>query len=158
MSTADLLKSLCEIPESEDGCWVWTGATVGEGYGVIGRFGERIYSHRLSYETFVGPIPEGHYVDHMCHNKGCINPQHLRPATPKQNLEHLRSRKDWTATGVRGVTYDRSRGLYVAKVKHNYIEHFGGRFETVEEAEQAAINLRMELFTHNLIDRELESV
>jgi hypothetical protein len=40
----------------------------------------------MSYETFVGPIPEGYEVDHRCRNPICINPGHLEAVPPAINL------------------------------------------------------------------------
>jgi hypothetical protein len=37
-----------------------------------------VYTHRLSYTVFVGPIPYGHDVDHKCKVRNCINPAHLQ--------------------------------------------------------------------------------
>jgi hypothetical protein len=68
------------------GCWNWTGARTPKGYGQIRlATGQTAYTHRESYETFVGPIPEGLHIDHLCRNRGCFNPAHLEPVTPKVN-------------------------------------------------------------------------
>lgn len=65
-------------------CWLWTGAKDREGYG---RFDteETCLAHRFSYLRFVGPIPEGYCIDHICRNTTCVNPQHLRPLTAAEN-------------------------------------------------------------------------
>lgn len=42
-------------------------------------------AHRLIYTAIVGVIPDGLYLDHLCHNRPCVNPHHLTPVTPKQN-------------------------------------------------------------------------
>ncbi len=67
-----------------DGCWEWTGTTV-YGYGQISSGRANIRVHRLSYETFVGPIPEGHHVLHRCDNPPCWNPSHLFTGTDLDN-------------------------------------------------------------------------
>src|SRR5699024_1617461 len=43
-------------------------------------------AHRVSYETFAGPIPEGLDLDHLCRNRSCVNPEHLEPVTRSENL------------------------------------------------------------------------
>lgn len=63
-------------------CWVWTGAISSEGYGRCGS----AYAHRWSYEVFVGPIPEGLQIDHLCRVRKCVNPAHLEPVTQRENL------------------------------------------------------------------------
>jgi hypothetical protein len=75
-----------------DTCWLWTGSTAGQsGYGVIGigpRGAGKIYTHRLSYEIHVGPIPEGMRVCHNCpegDNPLCCNPAHLFLGTDADN-------------------------------------------------------------------------
>lgn len=73
-----------------DECWEWTG-TRKNGYG---RFtvprsnapGMRaVYAARFAYEFLVGPIPEGLEIDHLCRNRGCVNPSHLEPVTHREN-------------------------------------------------------------------------
>ena len=91
------------------GCWLWKGTLVTNGYGVMYVEGQQRRAHRLSYEHFIGPIPEGLDLDHLCHNhdpgcvggakclhRRCVNPGHLQPATRKTNLNrspHSRARR-----------------------------------------------------------------
>lgn len=44
------------------------------------------YAHRLMYETFVGPIPDGLDLDHRCRQRACANFEHARPATNRANV------------------------------------------------------------------------
>lgn len=66
-------------------CWEWRGAKIASGYAVMGRAYRGGYAHRWAYEHFVGPIPPGLCIDHMCENKGCVNPTHMRVLTSGQN-------------------------------------------------------------------------
>jgi hypothetical protein len=65
-------------------CWEWEGSKRSNGYG---RFGAPTkLAHRMSYEFFIGPIPDGMQLDHLCRNRGCINPWHLEPVSCRTNL------------------------------------------------------------------------
>jgi len=70
-------------------CWNWTSYLMKNGYGVIGIKINRIKSswlaHRISYLCFIGDIPEGYTLDHLCRNRGCVNPKHLEPTTLQEN-------------------------------------------------------------------------
>lgn len=69
-----------------DGCWIWTGATTADGYGLIEVEKQHLeYVHRLVYEWCYGPIPEGHQIDHLCFRPPCVNPGHLEAVTPQEN-------------------------------------------------------------------------
>lgn len=71
------------------GCWKWTGKRVVNGrYGEFGVAGvvNRGRAHRWSYEHFVGPIPDGTEIDHLCRNTLCVNPAHLEPVTHQVNV------------------------------------------------------------------------
>ena len=69
-----------------DECWYWTAVTNPDGYGQL-RIGRKmVLAHHLSYEHFVGPIPKGLQLDHLCRVRGCVNPRHLEPVTQRENI------------------------------------------------------------------------
>lgn len=76
------------------GCWLWTGSLNGRGYGQL--FSQRgappHKAHRLSYELFRGPIPQGALVMHSCDVRCCVNPDHLDAGTQKKNLRDAAAR------------------------------------------------------------------
>lgn len=72
--------------QKKDGCWLWTASTIGGGYGGFWLAGRMRLAHRVAYELWVGAIPEGTDLDHFrCETPGCVNPDHLRPASPREN-------------------------------------------------------------------------
>lgn len=137
-------------------CWEWTAARDRDGYGQIGRGngkpGNMVGAHRVSYQIAYGPIPAGMVIDHTCRNRGCVNPGHLNAVTHKQNLEN-RSSTAKSKTGIRGVYRHRSSPKFQVSVGHHGKHHYVGMFETLKEAEAAAIAKRNELHTNNLEDR-----
>lgn len=85
-NSADLQRFLSKFVKSDDGCWLWTSTLNTNGYGQIRVQGTMSAAHRLSYQHFVGPVPEGLELDHLCRVRNCINPAHLEPVTHAENV------------------------------------------------------------------------
>ncbi len=68
-------------------CWNWTKGLDPGGYGRFWISVERGpgFAHRFAYELLVGPIPEGMVLDHLCHNRACVNPDHVQVVTMPEN-------------------------------------------------------------------------
>lgn len=79
----DVLARL-EITEL-DWCWEWLGYTH-KGYGQIDIAGRTRVVHEVMFEHFVGPVPEGLELDHVCRNRRCANPNHLEVITHQENV------------------------------------------------------------------------
>ena len=69
-----------------DTCWLWTSNLSQKGYGRFMRKNNRMKAHRWAYEHFIGPIPEGLTIDHLCKVKSCVNPKHLEAVTNEENI------------------------------------------------------------------------
>lgn len=69
-------------------CWIWLASVSPSGYGKFRLSDPRrlVAAHRFAYELEVGPIPEGLDLDHLCRNRGCVNPAHLEPVTRSENV------------------------------------------------------------------------
>lgn len=142
--------------EKTDTCWNWIAAKNQYGYGMFGVGGRNRTSslaHRFSWTILVGEIPAGKEIDHICHNHACVNPDHLRVVTSKQNHEHKKGAQSNSRTGIRGVSWDESKKKWRATVTHNYKHYHVGRYDSIEEANAAVVAKRLELFTHNDLDR-----
>lgn len=99
---------LAKVVEEDRGfstpCWAWKGAThsvrksAPEGYGCLmtgsRQDGSRKVrsAHVVAYEEWIGPIPKGLEIDHLCHQTICCNPDHLEPVTHRENLSLARVR------------------------------------------------------------------
>lgn len=88
--TSDEAAIGARIEPRSDGCWIWTGATNGHGYGQCPKGG---LAHRFVYETLVGPIPSGMVVHHRCETPPCCNPEHLELMTRSDHSSHHARRK-----------------------------------------------------------------
>jgi hypothetical protein len=123
-------------PEPNSGCWLWTGAAGGNGYGFYKAKGIGMVAHRWAYTLLRGPIPTGLELDHLCRVRYCVNPAHLEPVTRSENArrgmtgrdpgaaERLRNgieaiRRKWAAVAhcSRGHAFDEINTLWRGKDK-----------------------------------------
>jgi hypothetical protein len=75
------------------GCWLWQGASMpqptnpGNRYGYVWDDDRMVYAHRRAYELFIGSIPAGLTIDHLCRTTLCVNPQHLEAVPHLINVQ-----------------------------------------------------------------------
>jgi hypothetical protein len=66
-------------------CLEWTGKPTRDGYGQMYDGSRSLSSHVWIYQRWVGRIPQGMQIDHMCENKACQNVRHMKVKTPWEN-------------------------------------------------------------------------
>jgi hypothetical protein len=113
-----LLRRIEIVPES--GCWIWMGSVDKYGYGrMSSKFGQSpLKTYRVSYELFVGEIPNGFLVRHKCDIPSCVNPYHLEIGTQKDNARDTSKRGRLNPVSLLNLRPGES-GVYGAGTKSN---------------------------------------
>jgi hypothetical protein len=77
---------LLKFDQPDEGCWLWKASRDSKGYGQFLTDQGLRRAHRVSYELFRGPIPEGKQLDHLCRVRHCVRPDHLEIVTARENV------------------------------------------------------------------------
>lgn len=81
---SDLERFFAKVGHAER-CWLWNGACNPQGYALFWSEGKVKAAHRVAYEWFIGAIPKGLQLDHLCRVRHCVNPVHLEPVSNREN-------------------------------------------------------------------------
>lgn len=74
---------------SDSECWEWAGHLMVNGYGQLTAGARQWTAHRFSYTMHKGKIPDGLIIRHSCHNRKCVNPDHLSTGTMQDNSDDM---------------------------------------------------------------------
>lgn len=72
-------------------CNIWLWATNSDGYGMLKIDGKTQRAHRVIWEQYNGPIPDGLVIRHKCDNTHCTNIDHMELGT---RIENNQDRED----------------------------------------------------------------
>ncbi len=75
-----------KVHVESSGCWVWDASKLPTGYGRFSWRGVASYAHRVAFTELSGPIDKGLDCDHLCRRPECVNPAHIEPVTPRENV------------------------------------------------------------------------
>lgn len=93
------------VKGAKDECWIWQASDNGAGYGMIWDQNRkrRLLATRVSYELYTGPLTDADLVLHSCDNPSCVNPNHLRIGTYKQNVADMDARRRRVSNTPKGA-------------------------------------------------------
>ncbi len=135
-------------------CVIGKGKPDGDGYCRVWVDGKNQREHRVAWESVNGPIPAGLVIDHhVCYNHACVNVEHMKLATRRQNTENREGLNANNKSGYRGVTWFAKRRKWRVRVVVNRVAHTGGLFTDVHEAGRVAAEMRRSLMSNSLRDR-----
>lgn len=100
--------------DPKTGCWIWARGMTTTGYGQVtwqNRPAQK--AHRVVYTIVRGPVPAGMDLDHICRNRPCVNPDHLRVVTRAVNIRAGRVAK-LTMDDVRNIRELAANGVPLA--------------------------------------------
>lgn len=116
-NTRHTLASLFDNTETVGDCWLWRGPLRATGYGVVYLDGKHRSVHAAALhlaDPEMFSFQRGFEVDHICNNRACINPAHLRVVTHRENMRAGVIRRTTCRAGHPWT----NENTYVAKVKY----------------------------------------
>ena len=119
--------------EWQGACLVWTGGKDSDGYGRIQINYSSVTTHTYAWERENKDIPEGMIIDHRCHNRACVNTNHLRLVTRKQNSWNRDRNSSTNASGHKNIFILPSGNYRVGIAKDGKL-HYYGVYQDLEEA------------------------
>ena len=148
LAWSDYIKKFWERIDigNPDDCWNWKMALGKNGYAefhVALHKPQRVLAHRFAFEISVGDIPKGSHIDHICGNRACVNPYHLRLVTNQQNCFN---KKYQGKSGYKGVYWNKQCCKWCAQISIGKKHFHLGAYADPQKAHEAYCKKAKELF------------
>ena len=82
--------------KGDNDCWEWKVSLFKDGYGQFWYKKKQIKFHRFAYAYYydieVFDIPSNKVIMHICDNRKCCNPNHLRIGTNQDNMDDMNNK------------------------------------------------------------------
>ena len=85
-NSIDRIISKIDFPNDITKCWKFTNNSTSGGYKQLSVNSRTQMAHRVIYALFIEKIPSKLQSDHLCRNRGCVNPTHIEPVSQKINI------------------------------------------------------------------------
>ena len=123
--------------DNNSNCWLWIGKTDRNKYGWFSKNNQWYSAHRIAYMLKFGDIDSSLTIDHLCHNRSCVNPDHLEQISLQENIQ--RGGNSLKTHCPRGHKYDKIKdGRRVCsfcerKISREYIRKWRHNKQLIEE-------------------------
>ena len=124
-------------------CWPFLGSKMGPGYGQMPPNPVGRLAHRWTYNHFIGPIPKGMVVMHLCDNRLCCNPHHLKVGTQQDNLKDMNDKnrhgnhpRKCTKEKLKRILELKNQNVNVEEIAKQIGYHKRTVFRLIAEADQ----------------------
>jgi hypothetical protein len=148
--------------EKTETCWEWKGFRSNYGYprfypGDGKRMGT-VLAHRWIFAHVNGPIPNDMHVDHICRNRACVRPDHLRLLTPAENGLYAQQSCRWTAKSIADMrTLAAERVKSISVEKSALVDLLDERDELIAEVERLRADLASAKSTTKVAETRMDT-
>lgn len=129
-SDPDVLDRFWSKVHKTEGCWLWTAATNGSGYGKFClRKPWTMDAHRVAYQIVYGPVGQAVVICHRCDVPSCVRPDHLFVGTHAINVQDMVTK----GRHARGAALNRpsqvGQSNYMARLTDDDVRTIRARYE-----------------------------